>query len=42
MTLYLRVKAWIHPAGGKTPDVMKPLQQPGDDEEEENEEKPLN
>lgn len=42
MALYLRVKAWIHPARGKTPDVMKPLQQPGDDEEEENEGKRLN
>ena len=32
MTLYLRIKAWIHPPAGKTPEVMKPLQQPGDDE----------
>ncbi len=29
MTLYLRIKAWIHPPQGKTPEVMKPLQQPG-------------
>lgn len=35
MALYLRVKAWVHPAKGKTPEAMKPLQQPGDDEEEE-------
>lgn len=34
MALYLRVKAWIHPSAGKTPEVVKPLQQPGDDEEE--------
>jgi len=33
MAAYLRVKAWIHPPAGKTPEVMKPLQQPGDDEE---------
>ncbi len=30
MTLYLRVKSWIHPLAGTTPEVMKPLQQPGD------------
>lgn len=30
MALYLRVKAWIHPSKGTTPDAMKPLQQPGD------------
>lgn len=34
MAIYLRVKAWIHPAQGKTPEAMKPLQQPGDEEEE--------
>ena len=34
MACYLRVKAWIHPAKGKTPEVMKPLQQPGDEEQE--------
>src|SRR5437879_4618578 len=33
MVLYLRIKAWIHPTRGKTPEVMKPLQQPGDEEE---------
>jgi membrane-associated phospholipid phosphatase len=34
MALYLRVKDWIHPPSGKaTPEVMKPLQQPGDEEE---------
>jgi len=32
MTLYLRVKAWVHPAKGQTPEVMKPLQQPGESE----------
>ena len=32
MTAYLRVKSWIHPPAGKTPEVMKPLQQPGDEE----------
>lgn len=32
MALYLRVKAWIHPQQGKTPQIMKPLQQPGDDQ----------
>jgi membrane-associated phospholipid phosphatase len=33
MAFYLRVKAWIHPLKGKTPEVVKPLQQPGDEEE---------
>lgn len=33
MVLYLRVKAWVHPPQGKTPEVMKPLQQPGDEDE---------
>ena len=33
MVLYLRIKAWIHPTRGKTPEVMRPLQQPGDEEE---------
>lgn len=32
MTAYLRVKSWIHPPAGKTPEVMKSLQQPGDEE----------
>ena len=32
MTVYLRIKAWIHPPQGKTPEVMRPLQQPGDEE----------
>lgn len=32
MAAYLRVKSWIHPLVGKTPEVMKPLQQPGDEE----------
>jgi undecaprenyl-diphosphatase len=34
MAFYLRVKAWIHPFKGKTPEGVKPLQQPGDEEEE--------
>src|SRR6266699_3649735 len=33
MVLYLRIKSWIHPTRGKTPEVMRPLQQPGDEEE---------
>ncbi|HLX40711.1 MAG TPA: phosphatase PAP2 family protein [Ktedonobacteraceae bacterium] len=32
MALYLRIKAWIHPPVGKTPDIMKPLQSPGEEE----------
>jgi len=32
MALYLRIKAWIHPSVGKTPEVMKSLQQPGDED----------
>src|SRR6266446_648057 len=34
MALYLRVKAWVHPAKGKTPEAMKPLQQPGDEDDD--------
>ncbi len=34
MALYLRIKAWIHPQQGTTPQAMKPLQQPGDEDEE--------
>jgi membrane-associated phospholipid phosphatase len=34
MVLYLRVKAWIHPPHGSTPEAMKPLQQPSEDEDE--------
>lgn len=33
MAAYLRVKSWVHPPAGKTPEVMKPLQQPGDEEQ---------
>src|SRR5215471_8905320 len=33
MALYLRVKAWVHPAKGTTPEAMKPLEQPGEQEE---------
>ena len=32
MALYLRIKAWVHPAQGKTPEAMKPLEQPGEQE----------
>ena len=32
MALYLRIKAGVHPPVGKTPQVMKPLKQPGDDD----------
>ena len=32
MTIYLRIKAWIHRPAGKTPEVMKPLKQPGEQE----------
>ena len=35
MAFYLRVKAWIHPQQGKTPEVVKPLQQPGEEEKED-------
>src|SRR5215469_10073962 len=31
MALYLRIKAWIYPSTGKTPEALKPLQQPGDE-----------
>lgn len=33
MTIYLRIKSWIHPLVGKTPEPLKPLQQPGEDED---------
>jgi membrane-associated phospholipid phosphatase len=33
MAVYLRLKSWIHPPVGKTPEVMKPLQQPGEEDE---------
>ena len=32
MAIYLRIKAWIHPPVGKTPEIIKPLKQPGDQE----------
>jgi membrane-associated phospholipid phosphatase len=34
MTIYLRIKAWIHPPIGKTPtpEIIKPLKQPGEQE----------
>ncbi|HXL37220.1 MAG TPA: phosphatase PAP2 family protein [Ktedonobacteraceae bacterium] len=32
MTIYLRIKAWIHPSAGKTPEAIKPLKQPGEQE----------
>lgn len=31
--LYLRIKAWLHPQTGKVPEIVKPLQQPGDEAE---------
>jgi undecaprenyl-diphosphatase len=37
MIVYLRVKSWMHPPKGKglVPEVMKQLQQPGDEEDNE-------
>lgn len=37
ITVYLRVKAWMHPPKGKgtVPDLMKPLQQPGDEDDDD-------
>ena len=32
MTIYLRFKAWLHPPVGKTPEIIKPLKQPGEQE----------
>jgi undecaprenyl-diphosphatase len=32
MAIYLRIKAWIHPPAGKTPEIIKPLKQPGEQE----------
>jgi hypothetical protein len=32
MALHLRIKAWVQPATGKTPEAMKPLEQPGEQE----------
>lgn len=32
MAIYLRIKAWIHPPVGESPEVMKPLKQPGEEE----------
>ena len=34
MAFYLRIKAWVHPPQGKTPQAMKPLQQPGDEDDD--------
>src|SRR5579863_3296691 len=34
MAIYLRIKAWLHPLVGKAPDVVKPLQQPGSEQDE--------
>lgn len=33
MALYLRVKSWIHPPKGETPEAIKSLKQPGEQEE---------
>lgn len=35
MTLYLRVKAWVHPKSGKSPKGVETLRQPGDEEDED-------
>jgi membrane-associated phospholipid phosphatase len=32
MAIYLRIKAWLHPPVGKTPEIMKSLKQPGEQE----------
>jgi membrane-associated phospholipid phosphatase len=34
MALYLRAKSWLHPPIGKAPEAVKPLQQPGHEEED--------
>ncbi len=34
MAVYLRIKAWLHPLTGKAPVVVKPLQQPGNEQDE--------
>lgn len=34
MALYLRVKSWLHPPVGKAPEIVKPLQQPGDEQDD--------
>jgi membrane-associated phospholipid phosphatase len=34
MALYLRVKSWLHPSRGKAPALVKPLQQPGDEQDD--------
>lgn len=30
MAIYLRIKAWLHPPSGRTPDILRPLKQPGE------------
>lgn len=35
MALYLRVKSWLHPEIGKAPEIVKPLQQPGSEQDDE-------
>ncbi len=34
MALYLRVKSWLHPEIGKAPEIVKPLQQPGSEQDD--------
>jgi undecaprenyl-diphosphatase len=34
MAVYLRIKAWLHPTVGKAPEMVKPLQQPGSEQDE--------
>jgi membrane-associated phospholipid phosphatase len=38
MAMYLRVKAWIHPAKGKTPEAAKSLAQPRSDDDDDDDE----
>lgn len=35
MALYLRVKAWLHPPEGLSSPIVKPLQQPGSEQDDE-------
>lgn len=35
MAFYLRVKSWLHPEKGKAPEIVKPLQQPGSEQDDE-------
>jgi membrane-associated phospholipid phosphatase len=35
MAFYLRVKSWVHPLRGKTPEAAKPLKQPSDADDDD-------